>query len=254
MKNCEPRFLSLGDTALTVEFGRSIERPLFARVIGLRQAIEAERAAGGLSGIIETVPAFRSLTVHYDPLILGQEALVGQLRAVLATAGTETVSGRRWQVPACFDEALAPDLGYVAEQSGLAAETVVADLAGTDFLVYMLGFLPGFPYMGGLPGRLSLPRRAEPRLKVPARSIAIANEMCAIYPVISPGGWHLVGQIPIEIFDPASTPPALLAPGDTVRFLPVDRAEFDALRRDATDGRFRLVPKPTQPDESEAPP
>jgi len=124
-----------------------------------------------------------------------------------------------------------PALAEVERLTGLTAEEVVALLSGTRFHVYMLGFLPGFPYMGDLPAQLSLPRRANPRLRVPAGSISIATTLTAIYPYESPGGWHLIGATPIRMFDPERPSPALFAPGDAISFQPIDTAAFASIRR-----------------------
>jgi inhibitor of KinA len=133
----------------------------------------------------------------------------------------------------------------VAAQTGLAAEAVVALHAATRYHVYMVGFLPGYPYMGDLPAQLVLPRRADPRVRVPPGAVAIATAMTAIYPLESPGGWHLIGTTPIRIFDARWPVPALFAPGDAVRFEPVDQPEFDDLAARIARGAYRLEPEGT---------
>ncbi|TMJ63293.1 MAG: 5-oxoprolinase subunit PxpB, partial [Alphaproteobacteria bacterium] len=136
-----------------------------------------------------------------------------------------------WHVPVCYEGEFAPDLAQVARLTGLMPNDVVALHSGTRFHVYMLGFLPGFPYMGDLPPQLALPRRADPRLRVPAGSISIATSLTAIYPYESPGGWHLIGATPIRMFDPERPKPALFAPGDAVSFQPIDPTAFASIRR-----------------------
>jgi KipI family sensor histidine kinase inhibitor len=143
---------------------------------------------------------------------------------------------RLWRVPVCYESDFAPDLESVARQTKLAPEEVVALHSGTRYHVYMIGFVPGFPYMGDLAEALVLPRRADPRIRVPPGSVAIATAMTAIYPLESPGGWHLIGTTPIRIFDTAASPPALFAPGDAVEFEPVDSATFARIRS-ATERR-----------------
>lgn len=236
-----PRLLPLGDAAWTVEFGTAIHPDLHARVLGLCRQLEALSHAGGLPGVIEWAPAFRSVSVFFDPEQADALALRDQL-AVLAGDSTQgataQASGRRWYIPVCFDADCAPDLAEVAALKALTPEAVVQQLTQTVFTVYMLGFLPGFPYLGGLPEALDLPRLASPRKSVPARSIAIAGTMCAAYPWESPGGWRLVGRTPVRLFDPArSERPALLAPGDEVCWQAVDRASYDRLDRAWASGR-----------------
>src|SRR5262249_7548668 len=135
-----------------------------------------------------------------------------------------------WRIPVCYEGEFAPDLPEVARLTGLACDDVVALHSSARYHVYMLGFLPGFPYLGGLPAELALPRRGGPRGRVPAGSIAIATMLAAIYPYESPGGWHLIGTTPLRLFDLARTPPALLSPGDAVRFVPVARGAFADIR------------------------
>jgi KipI family sensor histidine kinase inhibitor len=219
-----PRLLALGDAAFSVEFGSAIAPEIHARVLGFAAAV----ADCSIPGVIELVPAFRSVTVHFDPDHLDPQRLAVDLLA-LAHAGHEaTASGRRWVIPVCFDDDLAPDLPDVAAHCGLDREAVVERLTTTEFSVYMLGFLPGFAYLGGLPAALEMPRLATPRTRVPAGSLAIAGRMAAVYPWDSPGGWRLVGRTGVALFDARNAArPALLAPGD--------RVCFRAVGRDATD-------------------
>lgn len=232
-----PRFLPHGDAALVVEFGDRIDPALNARVMALAAALRARPIAG----IVELVPTFRSLALHYDPLRLGHADLVARLRPLVADLCDVAARRRFVTIPACYADDLAPDLADVAALTGLAPEEVVRQHAGTDYSVFMLGFLPGFPYMGVLPERLHLPRLTTPRLRVPPRSVAIAMGMTAVYPLESPGGWRLIGAVPVDLFDIAADPPALLRPGDTVRFRPVARAEFDDLRAAWVAGTGRLA-------------
>jgi KipI family sensor histidine kinase inhibitor len=228
------RFLPAGDTALVVEFGDRIDEALSERVLLLSARLRAEPPAG----LVETVPTFRSLMVHYDPRETDGERLRAAIEAALRQAGSMAWRMRRWRLPACYEPDCAPDLAWVAEQTGLTAEDVVRRHAATQFRVYMIGFTPGFPYMGGLPPELNLPRRTDPRLRVPAGSIAIASGMTAIYPVESPGGWHLIGSTPVQLFDPQWERPSLLAPGDLVFFEPVGRAAYENIRAAVADRRY----------------
>lgn len=232
------RILDLGDTAFTVEFGDAIDPALQARVNALDVAIARARASGALAGVIETVPTFRSLTVIYDPLLTRRSALEAALAELIDAADHAPLGdGRHWRLPAGYGGVFGPDLADVAEATGQSPEAVVAAHSATEYVVYMLGFLPGFPFMGDVPAALQLPRRSEPRVRVPAGSIAIANGLTAIYPWESPGGWHLLGRCPVPLFDATRTAPALLAAGDRVRFTPVSVDEFARLDAELKAGR-----------------
>lgn len=239
-----PRLLALGDAAWTIEFGEAIDPAVHARVMGFDRALQQ----AALPGVVEWVPTFRSCTVHFDPLAAGADTLGTRLLEIAAAAPACTVAGRRWRIPILFGGEAGPDLADLAAHCGLAEQAVVARMCATVFRVYMLGFMPGFPYMGGLPVELAMPRLATPRLSVPARSLAVTGELCAIYPVASPGGWRLLGRTPLELFDPAdAAAPALFAPGDEVMWQAVDAAAFARLEREARLDRARFLVAPEAP-------
>jgi KipI family sensor histidine kinase inhibitor len=222
-----PRLLDAGDAAFTIEFGDAIDPALVAAVNALDDAIARAQAAGRLPGLIETMPTFRSLTVFFDPLVTGRAALIDALQPLLAAADHAVpVDGRRWRLPVCYEGDAAPDLADTARALGLGADEVIALHSGSWLRVYMLGFLPGFPFIGDLPKALDLPRRSEPRLRVPAGSVALAGGLTAIYPWESPGGWHLIGRCPVRLFDATRATPSLLAPGDRLQFQPVPTDEW----------------------------
>jgi KipI family sensor histidine kinase inhibitor len=220
------RFLPAGDSALVVEFGDRIDRALSERVLALSRRIRA----AAVDGIVETVPTFRSLLVHYDSLRTNGARLVAALQCLLGADERTVERRRRWRVPACYARDCAPDLDEVASRCGLTTCEVVARHAATQFYVYMIGFTPGYPYMGDLPSELHLPRRVDPRVRVPSGSVAIASALTTIYPLESPGGWHLIGATPIRLFDPGAPEPSLFAAGDLVRFEPIDVSEYEAIR------------------------
>ena len=251
------RLLALGDAAWTVEFGDRIDPELHARVQGLGAALEMAREAGltagaELAGILDVVPTFRSLTVHFDPLRTDAGRLGDTLLQLALTAGTASVRGRYWQIPVCFDDEFAPDLSALASSKGMTRDAVIELMTSAVFRVYMVGFMPGFPYMGGLPPVLEVPRLSSPRKAVPARSLAVAGAMCAVYPWESPGGWHLLGRTPIPMFSAADTgSPSLLASGDRVRWIAIDRSGFLEMEAAALAGTLDrsslLQPAEAQP-------
>jgi len=222
------RFLPAGDTVLVVEFGDRVDRALSDQVLQLSDRIR-EAAPDGL---IETVPTFRSLSVHYDPNVTTGARLIDAIRDLQQKpAKARTQRRRLWRVPACFEAELALDLAEVAAHAGLSIDEAIARYTQIQFHVYMIGFFPGFPYMGDLPEELQLPRRTDPRIRVPAGSIAIAMSMTGIYPTDSPGGWHVIGAAPVRLFNPDWPEPSLIKPGDAVRFEPVGRDQFDSIRQ-----------------------
>ena len=241
------RILDAGDTAMTIEFGERIERRLQAAVAALDAALADAIARGELPGIVETVPTFRSLTVIYDPLRTTRAEIEPRIRQAITASGTAHAPvGRHWQLPVCYGDEIAacgPDLAELATACGLPPAEVMRLHAGGSYEVCMLGFLPGFAFLGGLSERLSRPRRSEPRLRVPRGSVATAGNLTAIYPCESPGGWHLIGACPVPLFSVAWSQPALLLPGDRVRFRAVAAAEYHALAA-GMGARPSLAPPP----------
>src|SRR5437016_4638386 len=218
------RFLACGDTAVSVEFGERVDR----RISGLVLALDRRLTRAKLPGIVEAVPTFRALMVHYDPLMITLAQVTAALDRLLVDLEPIEAGGRLWTLPVCYEGELAPDLAEVAARTALAPEAVIACHSAVTYRVYMLGFLPGYPYMGELPRELYLPRRENPRIKVPMGSVSIAVDQTSIYSFESPGGWHLIGRTPVRLFDPRREAWALLEPGDEVQFEPIGRPRFDA--------------------------
>lgn len=230
-----PKFLAAGDAALVVEYGEIIDAALIDAV----QQLDRRLAVAALPGIVETVPSFRSLMVHYDPLVTSRADLITAIQALDPGAPVTGVEPpRRWILPVCYDAGFAPDLAHVATATGLDADAVTATHAANPFTVAVVGFLPGCPFMAELPAAFNLPRRTAPRTRVPAGSVAVAQKLSTIYPAESPGGWHLIGNSPIPLFDARWERPALLAPADAVRFRPIDAAEHARILAAARRGEY----------------
>jgi KipI family sensor histidine kinase inhibitor len=232
----EARFLVSGDTAVVVEFGDRVDREVSERVLALSTAVRE----ANLRGVIETVPTYRSLMVLRDPLAISSAELIAELQSLVQASASAPKQARLWHIPACYDESHAPDLADVAARTRLSEAEVIELHTSAVFHVYMLGFVPGFPYMGDLPASLVLPRRTDPRVKVPAGSVAIAAGQTAVYPVESPGGWHLIGATPLRLFDVRAPRPALLAAGDKVRFVRVTEREFEDIRGAVERDAYRV--------------
>ncbi len=233
-----PRLLASGDTALVVEFGETVDRAINAQVMALADRIGSEPPVG----VVEVVPTFRSLMVHYDPLRTSHATLAAEMLRLLHGLDAAERIGRLWRIPVCYQGDLAPDLDDVARATRLSTADVVATHAGEVYQVYCVGFLPGFPYMGDLPTALELPRRASPRIRLPQGSVCMAMRMTGVYPIESPGGWHLLGRTPVRLFDRRRAEAVLMAPGDRVKFEPIKRAEFDKLEAAAAAGTLDLEP------------
>lgn len=233
------RVLDAGDAAFTVEFGDHIDPALLAAVTLLDRAVAREQAAGRMTGLLETMPTFRSLTLFFDPLVTGRAALIEALWPLIyRDSHASPVPGRRWHLPVCYEGDAGPDLADTARAIGATVDELVALHSGAEYRVHMLGFLPGFPFMGGVPARLHLPRRSQPRVRVPSGSVAIAGELAAIYPWESPGGWHLLGRCPVPLFDAARDAPALLGVSDRVRFVPIGLNEYRRLEQGLRAGEI----------------
>jgi KipI family sensor histidine kinase inhibitor len=237
------RLLPLGDMGLVAECGGDeISEAVNAAVRALRRAVDARRPAG----VLEVVPTYRSLLVVYDPLRTTAPEIRRALEELAATANTEDLpAGRLIEIPVAYGEHYGPDLAAVAQEAGLT-ESAVAELhAGRAYRVYMLGFTPGFPYMGTLPSQLRVSRLSSPRTRVPGCSVAIAGLQTGIYPMESPGGWRLIGRTPLRIYDPARPDPFLLDAGDQARFVPISPAEYE--RRAPLDDVSPPPPSPQRP-------
>jgi len=231
-----PRLLPAGDSAIVVEYGDGIDLSLNARVRLLHRALGATRPAG----VVETVPAYRSLLVHYDPIVLSRAAIERWIAETADHLPAESPAAcRTVEIPVVYGGVAGPDLADVAAHAGLELHEVADLHASVEYVVFMLGFMPGFPYLGGLPERLATPRLATPRTLVPAGSVGIAGAQTGIYPAESPGGWRLIGRTPVVLFDPSDSPPALLEAGDRVRFVPVATADYDAIAREVAAGLYR---------------
>ena len=224
------RYLSCGDTAFTVEFGNEISPQINDQVMALHAAIGAAKAAGKLAGVVETVPSMRSLMVTYDPMAISRADLQPRIDTLIAGGLKTGLKSRRVTIPCCYDDPeFAPDLEEVAERAKKTPEQVIAAHLASAFKVYVLGFMPGLAYIAGLDQSLYLPRRPEPRVRVPRSSVAIAMDMTTIYPFESPGGWHLIGRTPLMMFDQRREQPVFLAPGDSLTFQRIDRKSYDRI-------------------------
>lgn len=241
----KPTILPVGDSAILIEFGRTIDPAIQAQVSALDEVLSFFPHPA----IVEWVPTYRSLLVHYDPLQIGYEELAGWFEKWLRQSVNQTgVKRRQVTIPVLYGGEMGPDLETVAAHNNLTPEEVVALHQEPSYLVYMLGFMPGFPYLGGLDERLTTPRLATPRTHVPAGSVGIADRQTGVYPLDSPGGWQLIGRTPLKLYDPHRPQPFLLAAGDELRFQAITQEEFAAIAAEQERARAKAKQGPDSAD------
>lgn len=229
--------LPLGDAAVIIRFGSSIDIET-NRVVMLISAALEERP---FAGFIECVPAFASIAIHYDPWLVRKsrilaehgdgtifETVCSRLQPYLRMEqlNNSVQIARTIEIPVCYGGEEGPDLSFVAEHNGLTDNQVISIHSSVTYLVYMLGFAPGFPYLGGMSEEIATPRQGTPRTIIPQGSVGIAGQQTGIYPLATPGGWQLIGRTPLALFRPQDEIPSLLKPGDSVRFKPITKQQY----------------------------
>ncbi len=228
----QPEILRSGDCALVAEFGKEIDEHTNALVHALDRAVRDK----GIFGVRECVPTFRSLTVLFDPMLISGDRLEKKLLRLCKTLSAETQTQKTVvEVPVLYN---GEDLQDVADYAKLSVEEVVRLHAGRDYRIYMLGFLPGFVYLGGMDERIFCPRLTTPRTKIHAGAVGIGGEQTGIYPLPSPGGWRLIGTTPVRPYDASRTPPVLFSAGEYIRFVPIDEPAFDEIQKQVNAGVY----------------
>jgi inhibitor of KinA len=227
LKSGFPRFATLSDRALIVHLGDQIDTPTFQAIRALGRQLEATPPAG----MIEFVPAFTTVAIYYDPQRSSEAELTLQVSNLVITADiSPEPQSRVVEIPVCYGGEFGSDLEFVAKHAKLTPQEVIEIHAAADYLVHMIGFAPGFPYLGGMSSKIAAPRRSSPRLKIPAGSVGIAGDQTGIYPLETPGGWQLIGRTPAALFRPEQEPPTLLQAGDIVRFRSITPEQFREFR------------------------
>ncbi len=223
------RFLPCGDSALTVEFGSEISPEINKRIKSFTDSVELH----AVSGVLDVIPTYRSATIVYDPARISGSRLTKKLRKYLTFDDAGKAAEKIVHLlPVCYEGDFAPDIDNVIRHTGLSRDEVVSLHAGTDYLIYMLGFLPGFPYLGGLDARLHTPRLEQPRTRIEPGSVGIGGKQTGVYPLASPGGWQLIGRTPVKPYDPDREKPILYQAGEYIRFFPVTEAQYEAIASD----------------------
>ena len=229
----KPTISPVGDRAISIDFGQVID-PTINRHI--RQTIERIKALQ-LEGIIELVPTYCALLVEYDAMLYSYSEICNIIEPTLEEGMTNTTNELVTvvEVPTVYGGEFGPDLSFVASHNHLSEDEVISIHSGTDYLVYMLGFIPGFTYLGGMDPRIATPRLSSPRTLIPAGSVGIAREQTGTYPSDSPGGWQIIGRTPVTMYDMSKAQAALLNAGDYVRYVPIDESEFHRIKALGTD-------------------
>ncbi len=233
-----PRIMPTGDRALTVELGNEIDEHINARLMGFINKLSEAR----IKGIEEFVPSFRAVLIHYNPAILSYDRLTQILNKALSEPITEKSHHKKIvRVPVCYDSEYGPDIEDVAKHAGITVEEVIKIHTATPYLVYMLGFQPGFPYLGGLDERIHTPRLETPRVKLEAGSVGIGGGQTGLYPMESPGGWRIIGVTPVRCYNPDKEKPIPYMAGDYIRFESITKEEFLKLREMDLRGEYEFV-------------
>lgn len=231
----ETLFLPAGDSAVNVEFGRTIDPEINKKIRSLSDSLSRKP----IRGVTECIPTFRSLLVCYDPLQTGGEALIKKLKKRIDKLDSAAGASKRvFKIPVCYGGEFGEDIAFVASHAGLTEQEVIDIHTSRDYLIFMLGFLPGFAYLGDLDKRLHTPRLSNPRTSIPAGSVGIGGEQTGIYPLASPGGWQLIGRTPVRPYDPEAEQPILYSAGDYIRFFSVDEQEYRRIEQLVERGEY----------------
>ena len=237
----EARFLPTGDTSVCVEFGNEISEKINSEIRAFNILLNEEK----IKGIIETVPTYRSIMVHYDPGVIPYRTLIGRLKALTGKMDkVEIPPSDVLAIPVLYGGEMGPDLAFVAQNAGISEDEVVKIHTSTEYLIYMLGFTPGFTYLGGMSDKIATPRLKQPRVKIPAGSVGIAGKQTGVYPIDSPGGWQLIGRTPVKMYDPDREVPILPQAGQYIKFKAVSQAEYDKIAEEVAKGTYKCASWP----------
>lgn len=231
------KYLPAGDKALLMEFGNEIAKDINAKIRNVVRFLDE----ANLEGIEEILPTYRSIMIMYDPIKMQYDELV----KLLEIFSNKTAEGEKEiikivEIPTLYGGEYGPDINFVAEHNNITMDEVIKVHTGTDYLVYMLGFTPGFTYLGGMSEKIATPRLSSPRKKIPAGSVGIAGSQTGMYPSETPGGWQLIGRTPLKLYNPENEPPVMLSAGDYVRYVSITEEEYLYIQKKVAEGSYKV--------------
>lgn len=226
---------AFGDTGLRVQFGEHISKEINQQIRSFCMLLEKEK----IPGVIEWIPTYTAVTIVYNPYTILYKVLVDQIEKLQnRLSDTELPPAEIMHIPVCYGGDKGPDLAAVARFHNLDESKVISVHSGADYLIYMMGFIPGFAYLGGMSNEIAVPRLESPRAAIPAGSVGIAGEQTGIYPLESPGGWQIIGRTPVKLYDPNDSSPILLRAGNYIRFIPIGKEEYKVIEKEVNAGTF----------------
>lgn len=232
------KIYTAGDSSVLIEFGKEISPEINGQITALVHLMKEQH----IEGVVDMIPAFCSLLINYDPRVISYGKIRRRLEKLLKLEVRQEGGSRQViQIPVCYGGQYGPDLENIASHAGLSPQEVIDIHCSRDYLIYMLGFLPGFSYLGGLDERIHTSRLANPRIRIPAGSVGIGGSQTGIYPLDSPGGWQLLGMTPVKTYDPARQSPILFEAGDYIRFVPVNEEMFRSIREQVEAGTYQCA-------------
>lgn len=232
------KFLLAGDCSFVIQFGNEISPEINKKI---RKMIE-DLKEQNIDGLIEMVPTYCSMLVSYDPCKISYKELKAKVEELLKLASESTESDEITliEIPTLYNDEYGPDLEYVAKHNNLTKEEVIKIHTGTDYLVYMLGFMPGFTYLGGMSEKIATPRLESPRLQIFPGSVGIAGKQTGMYPSLSPGGWRIIGRTPLKLYNPESNTPVYISSGDYIRYISIDETEYKKIEKEVQEGKYTV--------------
>lgn len=230
--------LTAGDSSLLIEFGKEISPEINRKIKATVQLMKEQH----IEGVVDVIPAFCSLLINYDPRVISYDEMKERMQNLVKVDAKSSEEKKKiYEIPVCYGGEYGPDIENIAANAGLSVEDVIRIHSSRDYLIYMLGFLPGFCYLGGLDERIHTPRLANPRIKINAGSVGIGGSQTGIYPLDSPGGWQLMGMTPVKTYDPDREVPILVEAGDYIRFVPIDEEEYKRIKKLVERGEYQCV-------------
>ena len=232
------KLLTAGDSSILLQFGNTIDPAINRKIAATVQLMREQH----INGVTDVIPAFCSLLINYDPRVISYEQIKRRMEALVKIDVTAGDTRKRvFEIPVCYGGEYGPDIQNIADHAGMSVEEVIQIHTSRDYLIYMLGFLPGFTYLGGLDERIHTPRLANPRIRIPAGSVGIGGSQTGIYPMDSPGGWQLMGMTPVKTYDPDREAPILVEAGDYIRFVAIDEDEFHRIKELVDKNEYQCV-------------